>query len=75
MTTNSANAGIGRCPRCGAVNDCAIAAGRERCWCMAEPPTAIAADAAAADCYCRDCLRALSSQADAVQLHKRVVPR
>lgn len=27
---------VSRCPLCGAVNDCAIAAGRapESCWCM-----------------------------------------
>jgi uncharacterized protein (TIGR00290 family) len=44
------------CARCGAMFECGMKAGVERCWCADSPPIAI--DPALAGCLCPRCLRA-----------------
>jgi uncharacterized protein (TIGR00290 family) len=44
------------CARCGAVFECGVKAGVERCWCVDAPP--IAVDPSLAGCLCPRCLRA-----------------
>jgi len=45
------------CPECGARFECAVAAGKERCWCFDLPPLPGAPDPKAA-CLCPTCLKA-----------------
>ncbi|MDX1374500.1 MAG: cysteine-rich CWC family protein [Burkholderiales bacterium] len=43
------------CARCGRNFTCAMAAGRERCWCVELPPLE---PIPGSGCLCPDCLRA-----------------
>jgi hypothetical protein len=53
----------GRCPLCGVVNECGLAAGASTCWCFSETITAdatarVPAAARDAACLCRTCAAA-----------------
>lgn len=57
------NTGNSRCNRCGAAFDCGVTAGLGHCWCM-DLPVLDPSVRTGSGCYCPDCLRALTTQAN-----------
>ncbi len=57
-TTASTTDGATRCPGCGTVFRCGMAAGDGGCWCAAAPNLLpVPKEASGASCLCPDCLR------------------